>query len=156
MFAYIGWLATGDGVQLGKMMRLADSHSALTHLIFVAALINVAFALSVSKNPIPLAKMMQWGHRIVLFGGRANLLLSFVWFGLDPYFHGKSVLMYWWMLASVLCWVGIEVAAKRLVQSDLNVVLVGGMPSKFLFLGFAIELALILVFYAIMSSKAWH
>ena len=83
MFAYIGWLATGDGVQLEKMMRLADSHSALTHLIFVAALINVAFALSVSKNPIPLAKMMQWGHRIVIFGGRANLLLSFVWFGLD-------------------------------------------------------------------------
>ena len=157
MFGYVGLLATGDGAQLGKMITgLAHSHSGLAHLVFVVALVNMAFALSVSKNPIPLAKMMQWGHRIVLFGGRANLLLGFGWLFADPQFQNKSLLSFWWVLVSILCWGGVEVAAKRLVKADLKVALVGGTPSKSLFLGFVAELALILVIYAMMSIKTWH
>ena len=157
MLDYVGLLASGDSAQLGKtIMGVFHLHSGLAHLIFVAALVNVAFALSVAKNPISLAKMMQWGHRIVLFGGRLNLILGFIWLAIDPRFHHRSVLSFWWILVSILCWGGIEIAAKRLVKSDLSVVLVGGAPSKKLFLGFVIELVLILVIYAMMSIKEWH
>ncbi|MEC7988214.1 MAG: hypothetical protein VX278_23810 [Myxococcota bacterium] len=157
MLDCVGLLAATDGAQLGKMITgLSHSHSGLANLVFVASLVNIAFALSVSKNPIPLAKMMQWGHRIVLFGGRLNLILGFIWLLSDPQFQNRSILSFWWVLVSILCWGGIEVAAKRMVKSDLSVALVGGAPSKSLFWGFIVELVLILLIYAMMSVKSWH
>ena len=157
MFGYHVLLATANDAQLGKMITgIFHSHSGLAHLIFVMALVNTAFALSASNNRIPIATIMKWGHRIVLFGGRLNLFVGMAWLFLGPQFHSRSLLSFWWVLASFLLWGGVEVAAKRMVKADLNVVLVGGTPSKSLFWGFVVQLILILGIYAMMSIKAWH
>ena len=65
------------------MTGLLHSHSGLAYLVLFTSLLNVALALTVSKNPIAVAKVILWSHRIVIWGGRLNIIVGTVfWYQL--------------------------------------------------------------------------
>ena len=137
------------------MTALLHSHSGLAYLILLASLLNVALALSVSKNPVSLAKVMLWSHRVVLWGGRITLVLGIIYLMNGPWIN-NGVLKNFWAFGSIFLWGGVEVLGKRMVKEDLSFALDGAPTSKNLILGVSLQLLLMIVIFALMSIKSIH
>ena len=147
------FLAAGAATVGGADKGMLHSHTGLGYLLLVVSLINIALSLSASKNPRTFAKFMRLCHNIYLFGGRANIILGVGMLVMNAGARPATLLGYWWMVASVLLWGGAEVAAKRLVKSDLNEVQDGVPPSRNLLTGFLIEFVILVLIYVCMVYR---
>ena len=137
------------------MTGLLHSHSGLAYLVLFASLLNVALALTVSKNPIAVAKVILWSHRIVIWGGRINIIVGTVfWYKLG--FASVGIVGNLWALISFLLWGGVEVMVKRMVKEDLSCALDGAPTSKNLMLGVSLQLLIMIIIFALMSIKLLH
>ena len=122
---------------------LLHSHSGLAYLILLAGLLNVGLALSVAKKPITVAKVMLWSHRVLMWGGRFNIVLGFVfWYVIG--FVNVGVVGNLWAFASVLIWGGIEVFGKRFTKEGLSVAVKGTPTGRKLLIGSSVQLILII------------
>ena len=136
-------------------IALEHSHTGLAYLIVLASLLNVALALSVSKKPSTVAKVMLWSNRVLMWGGRFNIILGFVFWYVAG-FVNAGLAGNIWAFASVLLWGGIEVFGKRFVKEDLAFALDGAPTGKNLIIGVSAQLLLILIIFALMSIKSLH
>ena len=125
---------------------LMHGHSGMGHLLMVVVLINIAFALSASKNPTSLAKIMRTCHVVFLMVGRFNIVLGLVL----AFLLKVSLLEQWQYIASVFLWGGVEVASKRLVKPELQSVSDGIAATKNLLLGFFAELVVLILIFLCM------
>lgn len=125
---------------------LMHGHSGMGHLLMVVVLINIAFALSASKNPSSLAKIMRICHVVFLMVGRLNIVLGLVL----AFLLKLSFLDQWQYLVSVFLWGGVEVASKRLVKPELQSISDGIAATKNLLLGFFAELVVLILIFLCM------
>ena len=132
---------------------LQHAHSGTAYMVFVACLVNLALALSVSKKPATLAHIMYWTHQVVLWGGRSNFVIG-CGFWYVAAFYAKAVTSQWLVILSVVLWSGVELTAKRLVTPDLQFVLAGAPPGKKLLLGVGLQLLIVIIVFAMMSLKS--
>ena len=136
-------------------LALLHSHSGLAYLILLASLLNVGLALSVAKKPSIVAKVMLWSHHFLMWGGRFNIILGFVFWYVVGFVH-VGIVGNIWAFASVLIWGVIEVFGKRFVKEGLSVALQGEQPDNKLLIGSSVQLLLIVVIFALMSIKSLH
>ena len=125
---------------------LMHGHSGVGHLLIVVALINIAFALSDSKSPSSITKIMQICHVAFLTVGRLNIILGLVLafslkFGLPDQ---------WRYIVAVFLWGGVEFASKRLIQPELKSISDGIAATKNLVLGFFAELVVLILIFLCM------
>ena len=131
---------------------LLHSHSGLAYVVFLAALLNLSFALaaeSLGKNSVPL---LTWAHRVLLWGGRLNLLVGFAYWFVSG--HMKAPLPHqWWIALSILLWGPIEVMAKRFVIPELELLQAGASKSKKLTIGVVVQLLCMICIFGLMSMS---
>ena len=131
---------------------LLHSHSGLAYIVFLAALLNLFFTLasgSLGKNSVIL---LTWTHRILLWGGRLNLLIGVIYWAVSPKnFINASLAPQWWILVSILLWAPIEVMAKRFVVPELDLLEAGASKSKKLTIGVVVQLICIICIFGLMS-----
>ena len=124
-------------------------HTNLAHLLVLFALLNMVLAVLGAGQKPALASIMTKSHRFgVMMLGRliyvAGLGLAMV--------AGHSFLQPW-ILAGVLLWGVVEVAAKRFVASELDAAGEGVIGSSKLILGSALQLGAIVAVYGLMQMK---
>ena len=124
-------------------------HTNLAHLLVLCALVGVVLAvLGASRKP-GLAALMDKNHTFgVLMLGR---LIYVAGFGLAMA-TGHSFLQPW-ILAGILLWGVVEVAAKRLIKPEVEAVIEGGVGSYKLLSGAALQLLVIVTVYGLMQMK---
>ena len=128
---------------------LMHGHSGMGQLLMVVVLINIAFALSASKNPLGLAKIMRLCHMFFLMVGRLNIILGIIL----AIILSKNLLTEWQYVASIFLWGGVEVSSKRLVQPELQSISDGIAATKNLLLGFFAELIVMTLIFLCMYYK---
>lgn len=132
------------------IVGLLHSHSGLAYIVFLAALLNLFFALasgSFGKNSVP---FLTWTHRILLFGGRINLLIGILYWVAKGDINAP-LLQQWWIAVSILLWGPIEVMAKRFVKPELDLLQAGANKSKKLIIGVVVQLVCIICIFGLMS-----
>jgi hypothetical protein len=58
-----------------------------------------------------------------------------------------------WVLAGLLLWAPVEIAAKRLISPELEDVVDGGVGSSRLMMGAALQLVIIVLIYGLMQMR---
>ena len=132
------------------IVGLLHSHSGLAYIVFLAALLNLFFTLasgSLGKNSVAL---LTWTHRVLLWGGRVNLLIGGVYWAVAG-FVSAPLIQQWWILVSVLLWGPIEVMAKRFVVPELDLLQAGASKSNKLTIGVVVQLVCIICIFGLMS-----
>ena len=135
----------------------AHSHSSLAYLIFFAALLNLFLGLTAmtSKQPNFVATPLKWSHRVLLWGGRFNVLIGAVYWSYGPWIS-LPLSSQWWVILSVLLWGPIEVMSKRFVGPEVEYLASGVKPGRRLTMGIGVQLLCITAIFGIMSAKAYH
>ena len=132
------------------IVGLLHSHSGLAYVVFLAALLNLFFTLasgSLGQNSVPL---LTWTHRVLLWGGRVNLLIGGVYWAVGG-FMNIPLTQQWWILVSVLLWGPIEVMAKRFVVPELDLLQAGASKSNKLTIGVVVQLVCMIGIFGLMS-----
>lgn len=124
-------------------------HTSFAHLLVLVTLVNMFLAvLGAGKKP-GLAKVMKWTHRVgVLALGRVIYVA-----GLGLAMVGGYDFTSPWILAGLLLWGPVEVAAKRMISPELEGVVEGDAGSAKLMAGAAIQLIVIVAVYGLMQMK---
>ena len=132
------------------IVGLLHSHSGLAYIVFLAALLNLFFALasgSLGKNNVAL---LTWTHRVLLWCGRINLLIGGIYWAVAG-FISAPLTQQWWIVVSVLLWGPVEVMAKRFVLPELDLLQAGASQSKKLTIGVVVQLVCIICIFGLMS-----
>ena len=132
------------------IVGLLHSHSGLAYIVFLAALLNLFFTLasgSLGKNSVPL---LTWTHRVLLWGGRVNLLIGGIYWAVGG-FMNIPLVQQWWILVSVLLWGPIAVMAKRFVVPELDLLQAGASKSNKLTVGVVVQLVCMIGIFGLMS-----
>jgi hypothetical protein len=132
------------------IVGLLHSHSGLAYIVFLAALLNLFFALasgSLGKNSVVL---LTWTHRLLIWCGRLNLLVGVVYWAMSG-FMNIPLIQQWWIFVSVLLWGPIEVMAKRFVVPELELLQAGASKSKKLTIGVVVQLLCMICIFGLMS-----
>ena len=132
------------------LLGLQHSHSGLAYVVFLVALLNLFFALasgSIGKNSVIL---LTWNHRILIWGGRINLLVGVLYWMMSGY-STLPLVKQWWIIVCILLWGPIEVMAKRFVVPELELLQAGAAKSKRLTIGVVIQLLCIIAIFGLMS-----
>ena len=139
------------------MTALLHSHSGLAYLIFFAALLNLFLGLTAmtAKQASFVSAPLKWSHRILLWGGRFNLLIGAAYWSQGPWIN-NDLSSQWWVVLSILLWGPIEVMSKRFVGPEVEYLASGMKPSKRLTVGVGIQLLCITAIFGIMSAKGYH
>lgn len=131
------------------LIGLLHSHKALAYLIFLVALLNLVLILARARTDADTAKIAHYVHTFgLLMLGRLNIVLGIVLWALLSY-----PLTTWWMWVSILLWVPAEIAGKRMVKAELQIVRDGGAASGRLTGGAAIELLCVVLIFGLMSAR---
>ena len=129
---------------------LIHGHKSIAYLLFLVALVDLVLALTRGRTHAPTARLLRFVHGIGLMGlGRLTLVLGLVMLFVHPAYGPGT----WWAWSGVVLWGPIEVAAKRLVKPELQVVADGGQASGRLVLGTLIQLVCITVVFGLMSAR---
>jgi len=124
-------------------------HTNLAHLLVLFALVNLILAALGAGKKASLASIMAKSHKFgVMMLGR---LIYVAGLGLAV-IAGHSF-MQPWILAGLLLWGAVEVAAKRMVSPELEGAADGAAGSGKLLGGAAIQLVVILAIYVLMQIK---
>ena len=139
------------------LVAFAHSHSSLAYLIFFAALMNLFLGLTAmtSKQSSFVHTPLKWSHRVLLWGGRLNLLIGAVYWASGPWID-FPITTQWWVFLSVLLWGPIEVMSKRFVGPEMEYMADGGKPGRRLTMGIGIQLLCITLIFGMMSAKFYH
>lgn len=124
-------------------------HTNLAHLLVVCAAVNLALALLGGGRK---ASVAEWMARIHQYGIMMMGRLIYV-AGLGLAMVAGHPIMQPWILAGLLLWGAVEVSGKRFVARALAVVADGGVETKALIIGAAIQLTVIVIIYSSMQLK---
>ena len=128
---------------------LIHLHKSLAHLLVFTAFVSLDLAvLGAGKKPNLaniMAKLNKFG---VLMLGRLIYVA-----GLAVTIVGGYPIVQLWLLMGLVLWGAVEVAAKRLVASELDGVLGGGAGSAKPLAGAAIQLLVIVLIYGSMQMR---
>jgi hypothetical protein len=122
---------------------LAHSHKYLAYLVLASALLGLILALAGAATKPGLGAVLARIHRFgLLLAGR----FVFV-FGLGITMMGGHSMLQGWLIAGILGWAVVEIAAKRMVKPALNDE--GGN----LLAGTALQFISVLVVFGLMQMK---
>ena len=124
-------------------------HTNLAHLLVLCASVNLVLALLGGGRS---AGVAAWVGRIHEYGIMMMGRLIYV-AGLGLAMVAGYAIMQPWILAGLVLWGAVEVSGKRLVTSALTAVADGGVETKKLVLGAAVQLVVIVTIYACMQMK---
>jgi len=124
-------------------------HTNLAHLLVACAVLNLALAVLGGGRK---ASVAAWVARIHQYGIMMMGRLIYV-AGLGLAMVAGHPIMQPWILAGLLLWGAVEVSGKRLVGRALALVADGGVETKTLTIGAAIQLTVIGTIYTLMQLK---
>jgi hypothetical protein len=128
---------------------LIHLHKSLAHLLVFAALLSMILAVAGAGKKAKLANIMAKNHKFgVLMLGRLIYVA-----GLGTAMMGGHSFFQPWVLAGLLLWAPVEIAAKRLISPELEDVVDGGVGSSRLMMGAALQLVIIVLIYGLMQMR---
>ena len=128
---------------------LIHLHKSLAHLLVLAALLSMILAVAGAGKKATLANIMAKNHKFgVLMLGRLIYVA-----GLGTAILGGHSFLQPWVLAGLLLWAPVEIAAKRMISPELDGVVDGGAGSSKLMVGSAIQLVVIVLIYGLMQMR---
>jgi hypothetical protein len=128
---------------------LVHLHRTLGYALMFLALANVAGALSVRHSPAHVARVVGRSVRFgVLLGGRIVLLMGVVLFVVQSVPWSA-----WWMWVTVVLWAVVELAARRMIFPETELLALGSGTLRPVVVGTTIQLLAIVGIFVVMTVR---
>ena len=128
---------------------LVHLHRTLGYALLFLALANVAGALSVRQSPAHVGRIVGRSVRFgVLLGGRVVFLL-----GAALFLAERLPWSAWWLWFTVVLWAVVELAARRMIFPETELLELGSGTLRPVVVGTTIQLVAIVGIFVVMTVR---